>query len=466
MHGNNGSIDNDPAAAMRYTESRLSLYAEALITDIKKKIVPFIENFDGSEEEPTVLPSLMPNLLINGASGIAAGYATNIPPFNAQELLDALIKRIDSPECKLETIINIMPGPDFPTGGIILNKENMKDIYETGRGRIFIRSKIELASKKQAFITQIPYEVNKADLIDEINECADKFDTLNIKDCHDETDQNGLSICINFSDTENFEFVKNFLFKNTSLQISYNFNMIAIKDRKPCMFSIFTYLDSFIQHCENIVLNSTKFDLAEVKKRKEVVVGLIKAIKMIDVIIDLIKKSTNKQNAKEKLVAQYKFSEVQAESIVSLRLYSLSNSDVTALEHELSELNKLIDEYTKIISDKDYRNSHIKNIFRGFKKLFKFPRRTQFSEESVANIKIESSEVVEDKDVYVVVTKDGYIKNVPQRSFESSVYEEMGLRENDIQIFQTKTSQKNKLIFVTNKGNYFATPIHKIESDK
>jgi topoisomerase-4 subunit A len=466
MHGNNGSIDNDPAAAMRYTESRLSLYAETLITDIKKKIVPFIENFDGSEEEPTVLPSLMPNILFKGSSGIAAGYATNIPPFNSGELLDALIKRIDSPECRIETILNVMPGPDFPTGGIILNKENMKDIYETGRGRIFIRSKIELRTKKQAFITEIPYEVNKADLIDEINECAEKFDTLNIKECHDETDQNGLSICINLSDAENFEFVKNFLFKNTSLQISYNFNMIAIKDRKPCMFSILVYLDSFIKHCENVVLNSTKFDLAEVKKRKEIVVGLIKAIKMIDIIIDLIRKSDNKQNAKEKLISQYNFSEVQAESIVSLRLYSLSNSDVTALEKELAELNKLIEEYTKIINDNDYRNSYIKNIFRGFKKIFKFPRKTQFSEESVINLKIESSEVVEDKEVYLVVTKDGYVKNVPQRSFESSIYEEIGLKENDIQIFQAKTSQKNKLIFVTNKGNYFATQIHKIESGK
>jgi topoisomerase-4 subunit A len=465
MHGNNGSIDNDPAAAMRYTEARLSLYAETMIKYIKKDTVPFIENFDGSESEPTILPSLLPNLLINGASGIAAGYATNIPPFNITELLDSLIKRIDSPDCYVETINRILPGPDFPTGGIILGKENMKEVYETGRGKIFIRAKIDLVSKKQAFITEIPYEVNKSDLIDEINECADKYDVLNITECHDETDQNGISICINFKNTDNFEFVKNFLFKNTSLQISYNFNMIAIKDKKPCAVGILTYLDSFISHCETIILNATHYDLDKAERRKEVVEGLLNAIKIVDQVIQLIRKSENKQNAKQQLMTQFKFSEIQAESIVTLQLYRLSHFDVASLQEEKDKLISLINEYRQIINDKQYRNNHIKNIFKEYKKMFKCKRRTQFSDEQ-AQINIEQNQIVEDKEVYIVVTKDGYIKNVSPRSFDASKYEEIGLKEADAQIFQSKTSQKNKLILFTSKGKYLITPIHTIEQTK
>jgi topoisomerase-4 subunit A len=462
MHGNNGSIDNDPAAAMRYTESRLSLYSEMLIKDIKKSTVKFIENFDGSENEPTVLPTLLPNLLINGASGIAAGYATSVPPFNINEVLDCLIKRIDAPNCTMDTIIKTMPGPDFPTGGIILNKEEIRKAYETGRGRINIRSKIELRSKKQAYITEIPFEVNKADLIDEINDCAEKYDVLNIMECHDETDQNGISICITLKNSDNFDFVKNFLFKNTSLQISFNFNMIAINERKPCMVDMFTYLDTFIQHCNTIVLNATNFDLDKAKKRSEIVTGLIKAIKIVDAIVDLIRKSENKSSAMQGLMNKFQFTEVQADAIVNLKLYRLSNNDVSELETELTEINSLISEYEKIVNDKDYRAEHIKNIYREYKKIFKTPRRSEISDEE-AIINIDQTETVEDKEVYLVVTRDGYIKNVPPRSFNLSEYEEMGLKEGDVQIAHFKTSQKNKLVLVTSKGNYVVTPIHKVE---
>jgi topoisomerase-4 subunit A len=465
MHGNNGSIDNDPAAAMRYTEARLSLYAETMIKYIKKDTVPFIENFDGSESEPTILPTLLPNLLINGSSGIAAGYATNIPPFNVIELLNALIKRIDSPECHLETILNILPGPDFPTGGIILGQENMKEIYETGRGKIYIRSKIELVNKKQAFITEIPYEVNKSVLIDEINECADKYDVLNISECHDETDQNGISICINLKNSDNFDFVKSFLFKNTSLQISYNFNMIAIKDKKPCAVAMLVYLDSFISHCETIILNATHFDLDKAEKRKEIVVGLLKAIETVDQIIKIIRESNNKQHAKEQLIAKYKFTELQADAIVTLQLYRLSHFDVDSLKTELEKLNLQIDEYRKIINDKMYRDSHIKAIFSEYKKTFKFKRRTAFSDEQ-AVINIQQQAIVEDKEVYIVVTRNGYIKNVSTRSYDASQYDEIGLNEGDIQIFQAKINQKNKLFLFTNKGKFISVLIHEIEQTK
>jgi topoisomerase-4 subunit A len=466
MHGNNGSLDNDPAAAMRYTESRLSLYAELLIKNIRKETVPFIENFDGSEIEPTVLPSLLPNLLINGANGIAAGYATNIPPFNVVELLECLIARIDSPNSRLETILNIMPGPDFPTGGIILNKEGIREAYETGRGKINIRSKIELRTKKQAYITEIPYEVNKAELIDEINEQAEKYDILNINECHDETDQNGVSICINLYNSDNFDFVKNFLYKNTSLQIAYNFNMIAINNRKPCLMGILPYLDAFIKHCDTITLNATNFDLNKAISRKEIVTGLIKAIKVVDQVIDLIRKSNDKQNAKQELMNKMKFTEIQAESIVNLRLYRLSSSDVSELEEELKQLNALIDEFTKIVKDKKYRDNHIKGIFREYKKLFKDnKRKSSFSDEEV-NISIDVSETIEDKEIYMIVTRDGYLKNVSIKSFENNEYNDIGLKEGDVQITQFKTNQKNKIIIVTNKGRYVCISIHKIEQTK
>ncbi|MDE7433975.1 MAG: DNA gyrase subunit A, partial [Mycoplasmoidaceae bacterium] len=282
MHGNNGSIDGDSPAAMRYTECRLSNFGQLMTENIEKDTVKFIPNFDNSEDEPTVLPTLLPNLLINGSNGIAAGYATNIPPFNFCEVVDAIITRIDSPNCFVSSILKVMPGPDFPTGGVILNTEGIKQCYETGKGKITIRAKIEKVDSKKAVITQIPYETNKSQIIRNISELIGKYDTLNISEVLDESDRNGICIALTLKQGANFDFIKNFLFKNTQLQISYSMNMVAIKDAKPYQMPILFILDAFIEHADNIILSSSKFDLKKASERKEIIEGLIKVIRILD----------------------------------------------------------------------------------------------------------------------------------------------------------------------------------------
>jgi topoisomerase-4 subunit A len=465
MQGCNGSLDGDGAAAMRYTESRLTQYAEMMVEGIKKNTVPLIPNYDGGEVEPAVLPSLLPNLLINGASGIAAGYATNIPPFNPNEVFDAVIARIDSPNCHLETIKNLMPGPDFPTGGFIHNLQGIDDAYATGKGKIVIRAKIDLVGKKQAFITQIPFEVNKAHLIDEIQDLAEQHESLNIIDCHDESDENGVSICINLKSTDNFDFVKNFLFKNTQAQVSYAINLTAIKDHKPYTMSILFILDAFIEHITEVTINAAKFDLAKAKLRKEVIEGLIKAISIIDEVVALIRRSTDKVSAKQALITKLLFTEVQAEAIVTLRLYRLTNSDVTELQEELKQIIEAIREFELIANDKTYRNNYIKNKLRSSKKLFNTPRKSVFSNEDATTV-IDQNDIIEDRDNYLIITKDGYLKNVPTKSVVLSSPEELKIKEGDIPVAQFKSNQRHKLILITSKGNYVSIPVYKIETTR
>jgi len=357
MHGNNGSIDGDSPAAMRYTECRLSRFGQSMVDDIKKDTVKFINNFDDSEVEPTVLPTFLPNLLINGSSGIAAGYATNIPTFNPNEVLDAIIYRIDNPHCHLDTLMRIMPGPDFPTGGIILNQEGIKNAYQTGKGKISIRSKIELVNPKLAIIKEIPYETNKSQLIKQLDELKDKYETLNINEVRDESDKNGVSIALELKNSSNFDFVKNFLFKNSQLQISYAINMVAIKDRKPYLMPIDFVLDAFIEHINDVGIKACQFDLKKAQARLEIVKGLIKAINILDDVINLIKQATDKASAKQALIDQLFFSENQAEAIVNLRLYRLSNSDVTSLKNEQETLQSLINELELLINNKTARDN-------------------------------------------------------------------------------------------------------------
>jgi topoisomerase-4 subunit A len=466
MHGNNGSLDNDPAAAMRYTESRLSAYAETMVSNIKKNTVNFIENFDGSEIEPTVLPSLLPNLLLNGAQGIAAGYATNIPTFNLIELLDSAIARIDSPNCRLETIMNIMPGPDFPTKGIILNNSDIRGVYETGRGKIIVRATMEQVGKRQIYVRDIPYETVKCDIIDQINVCAEEVESLGIDIARDESDSSGVCICIEMKPNFNYDLVKNYLYKNTSLQVNYNANMISIKDRKPYMMTILGYLDAYIAHVNDVIVKSTQYDLDKAKIRREIVTGLIKAISIIDDVVSLIRRSSDKADAKNGLINKMHFSELQSEAIVSLRLYKLSNTDLDGLRNELKELELIITEYELILNDKSYRDNKIKAILRGYKKEFGVARQTQFSNESSTDIKIEVADVIEDRANYLVITKDGYLKNIPTKSFAASEYSELKIKEGDVPVAQFESNQRNKLILITSKGNYVSIPVFKIESTK
>jgi topoisomerase-4 subunit A len=465
MHGNNGSIDGDSAAAMRYTECRLSLYGQSLINNIKKNTVKFIDNFDGSESEPTVLPSLLPNVLINGASGIAAGYATNIPPFNPTEVIDAIIARIDSPNCHLDTIMKIMPAPDFPTGGFLVGTENMRSIYETGKGKITIRAKFELVNNKQAYITEIPFETTKSSIIRNIEELANTHDFLNINEVRDESDKNGVSICIEFKNSKNFDTIKNFLFKNTQLQISYGVNMVVIKDRKPHLMSILFFLDSFIEHVDRIIVAELKFDLEKAKSRREIVIGLIKAIKILDDVISLIRKSSDKANAKENLMNKMSFTEQQAEAIVTLRLYRLSNSDIEELNKELNELNNIIVELELLFSDKEHRNNYIKNKLREYKKIFASKRRSVLSKED-ANIVIDQTDTIENVNRIIVVTRDGYLKSMSNASFSTSKIEELKLKDGDIPLKIFVSNLRDKIILISSKGKYISIPTFKIEQTK
>jgi topoisomerase-4 subunit A len=465
MHGNNGSLDGDSPAAMRYTECRLSQFGEMMLDSIKKNTVPFISNFDDSEVEPTVLPSLLPNLLINGASGIAAGYATNIPPFNPSEVIDAIITRIDSPTGYLSTILKIMPGPDFPTGGIILNPEGIKQAYETGKGRITIRAKIEQQSAKLAYITEIPYETNKSSIIRNIQELIDEHDTLNITEVRDESDKNGVCIALELRNGKSFEFAKNFLYKNTQLQIYYSLNMVAIKNRKPYQLPMLDILDAFIEHINNTIVASSKYDLAKAKARKEIVTGLIKAIKMLDDVVELIRRSNDRASAKKVLIDRLMFSESQAEAIVNLRLYRLSNSDVSQLNKELLELDEQIAQLELLINDKEYRHNFLKNTLRNYKKIYSSKRKTQISNDE-SKIEIDQNDVIEDRENIMVITRDGYLKNIPKRSYSNSEYDRLKIKEGDIPIAQFVSNQRDKTILITTKGNYISIPTFRIETTK
>lgn len=465
MHGNNGSIDGDGPAAMRYTECRLSRFGQTMTENIDKNTVEFVNNFDDSDHEPTVLPTLLPNLLINGANGIAAGYATNIPPFNLNEVIDAVITRIDSPNCHLKSILNVMPGPDFPTGGIILNQQGIIDAYNTGKGKINIRANIEQISAKQINITSIPYETNKSLIVRQIDEIKDKYDVLGIKEVRDESDKNGVCIVIETTNGKNFEIIKNILYKKTQLQISYAMNMVAICDHKPVQFPILLALDSFIKHANNIVISSSQYDLDKALKRQEIVVGLIKAIKIIDDVIDIIRKASNKDDTKLRIINNLQFTSLQAEAIVNLKLYRLSNTDVSELNKELLELGEQIEELKLLINNPQYRNNYLKGKLREFKKIFNAKRLSSFSNEEI-KIQVDELDTIEDKDMIVICSRDGYLKSLSKQTYSSIEYNTINVKQGDLPVSQFISNQRDKVVLITSKGNYINIPTYKIDQTK
>ena len=335
IHGNNGSMDGDQAAAYRYTEAKLAHISKELLGDLEKDTVKWAPNFDDRFLEPTVLPAKFPNLLVNGANGISAGYATNIPPHNLGEIIDATIKRIDSPNCRLDTILEIVKGPDFPTGAIVEGKQGIIDAFTTGRGKVIVKSKTEFKKEKgreQIIITEIPFDVNKATLVQKIDSLRIDKKIDGIAEVRDETDREGLRIAIDLKSGANKEFILNYLLKNTDLQISYNYNMVAIVNRTPKTLGIIPILDAYIDHFTEVITNRTKFDLAAYQKEFNIVSGLIKAISILDEVIKTIRSSKNKSDAKVNLVEKYDFTIEQAEAIVMLQLYKLTNTDVVVLE--------------------------------------------------------------------------------------------------------------------------------------
>ncbi|ULV81280.1 DNA topoisomerase IV subunit A [Staphylococcus aureus] len=465
MHGNNGSIDNDPPAAMRYTEAKLSLLAEELLRDINKETVSFIPNYDDTTLEPMVLPSRFPNLLVNGSTGISAGYATDIPPHNLAEVIQATLKYIDNPDITVNQLMKYIKGPDFPTGGIIQGVDGIKKAYESGKGRIIVRSKVEEETlrngRKQLIITEIPYEVNKSSLVKRIDELRADKKVDGIVEVRDETDRTGLRIAIELKKDVNSESIKNYLYKNSDLQISYNFNMVAISDGRPKLMGIRQIIDSYLNHQIEVVANRTKFELDNAEKRMHIVEGLIKALSILDKVIELIRSSKNKRDAKENLIEVFEFTEEQAEAIVMLQLYRLTNTDIVALEGEHKELEALIKQLRHILDNHDALLNVIKEELNEIKKKFK-SERLSLIEAEIEEIKIDKEVMVPSEEVILSMTRHGYIKRTPIRSFNASGVEDIGLKDGDSLLKHQEVNTQDTVLVFTNKGRYLFIPVHKL----
>lgn len=465
MHGNNGSMDGDPPAAMRYTEARLSEIAGYLLQDIEKKTVPFAWNFDDTEKEPTVLPAAFPNLLVNGSTGISAGYATDIPPHNLAEVIDATVYMIDHPTAKVDKLMEFLPGPDFPTGAIIQGRDEIKKAYETGKGRVVVRSKTEIeklkGGKEQIVIIEIPYEINKANLVKKIDDVRVNNKVAGIAEVRDESDRDGLRIAIELKKDANTELVLNYLFKYTDLQINYNFNMVAIDNFTPRQVGIVPILSGYIAHRREVILARSRFDKEKAEKRLHIVEGLIRVISILDEVIALIRASENKADAKENLKVSYDFTEEQAEAIVTLQLYRLTNTDVVVLQEEEAELREMIAMLAAIIGDERTMYNLMKKELREVKKKFATPRLSTL-EDTAKVIEIDTASLIAEEDTYVSVTKAGYIKRTSPRSFAASTLEEIGKRDDDRLIFVQFAKTTQHLLMFTTLGNVIYRPIHEL----
>ncbi len=464
MQGNNGSIDGDSAAASRYTEARLSEIANEMLKDIDKDTVAMAPNYDDTLLEPTVLPSRFPNLLVNGTTGISAGYATNIPPHNLGEVIDATVYRIDNPNCRLETIMNYIKGPDFPTGAIIEGINGIKSAYETGRGKIIIKSKVKI-EKNKIIITEIPYEVNKALLVRKMDEIRIDKKLDGVIEVRDESDKEGLQIAIDLKKDANAENILNYFYKNTELQVSYNFNDVVIAGRRPMLMSLLGILDAYIEHQREIVTRRSEFDLKAAKARYHIVEGLIKALSILDEVIKTIRASKNKQDAINNLIEKYEFTEKQADAIVTLQLYRLTNTDVVALEEEMKKLESEMKKLEAILADSTILNKVIKDELREIKKKYATPRKSEIRDE-ITEIKIDTESMIPKEDVVVVVTNEGYIKRTSIRSFAASNIEDLTLKENDYVVGLYNMNTLDTLLVFTNLGNYLYIPVHEIPDMK
>ena len=469
MSGNNGSIDGDGPAAYRYTESRLAKISEEFLRDIDKNTVEMAPNYDDTLLEPTVMPVRFPNLLVNGSTGISAGYATNIPPHNLGEIIDATIKRIDSPNCRLETILEIVKGPDFPTGGTVEGKEAIRKAYETGKAKVVLKSKYEFAKakgKEQIIITEIPYEVNKSLLVEKIDNIRIDKKIDGILEVRDESDKDSnIRIVIDIKSGANKELILNYLLKNTELQINYNYNMVAIVNRRPKLIGILPMLDAYIAHKKEVIKRRSEFELNTYKSDVHLTEGLVKAISILDDVIRVIRASKDRNDATNNLVKEFGFTFNQADAIVKLQLYRLTNFDIQALKEKLKALLEMISILEQILSDEDALNTEMKKELREVKKEFGRPRRTEIKDE-VSEIKINAEDLIIKENVVLVLTKDGYLKKVNMKSFNSSNLSDNTLKPGDYVINMYETNTLNKLIIFTSRGNYIYVPIHELPFSK
>ncbi len=461
MHGNNGSIDGDSPAAYRYTEARLSKIANEMLRDIDKDTVEFAPNFDDTTIEPTVLPARFPALLVYGSQGISAGYATNIPPHNLNEIVNATIHRIDYPNCQLDTLMKYVQGPDFPTGGIVEGKEGIIDAYKTGRGRIIIKCKYEIEESKTGksiIITEIPFEVNKAQMVKKMDDIRIDKKIDGIVEVRDESAAD-VRIVIDLKKNANTDLVINYFLKNTDMQISYNFNVVSIVNRRPKLLGLEAALDAFIAHQKEVVRRRTAFDLRHAKARYHILEGLIKCISILDEVIKVIRASKNKADAKDNLVKEFDFTIEQAEAIVTLQLYRLTNTDVVALEEEMKELEKKISIWEQILNNEEALKHVMKKELQNINKEYVTPRLTEIKDE-ITEIKIDQTAMIPKEDVVVAITKDGYIKRTSFRSYSSSNPEDMILKENDYLLGIYEMNTTDTILVFTSGGNYLHIPVH------
>lgn len=468
MQGNNGSIDNDPAAAMRYTEARLSPIASELLKDIDKETVQMALNFDDTEYEPTVLPAKYPNLLVNGATGISSGYATDIPPHNLEEVIDATIYRILHSHCSLDDLMKFIKGPDFPTGAIVEGINGIRKAFETGKGKVVVRSQTKIVEEKnmnKIVVTEIPYEVNKAELVRKLDEIRFQKNIDGIIEVRDESDRNGLSIVIDLKKDVDVQNTLNYFYKNTDLQKNYNYNMVAIKNKRPVCMGIVEILDGYIDHQIDVVTKRSLFDLKKAQERKHIVDGLIKAISILDDVVHTIRHSHDKQDAKKNLQLQYHFTEKQAEAIVMLQLYRLTNTDIVSLEKEKQELETLIQTLNDILNSDQVLRKVIVDELKQIKKQYPSPRLTQIKHE-VQEIVIDEEAMILPEDIYVSITRDGYVKRISQRSYKASENIAFGKKDDDVLLDLHFANTLDKLLIFTDKGNYLFIPIHKLEEFK
>ena len=468
MHGNNGSIDDDPPAAMRYTEARLSKNASLLLEDTRREIVPMTNNYDDTELEPTVLPARYPLLLVNGSTGIASGYATNIAPHNLNEVISAAIYRINNPDCTIDELMEIVKGPDFPTGGIVMGKDAIREVFRTGKGKVILRSKCEVVEGKTAnsiIITEIPYEVVKSQLVKRISDLYLEKDLEGVLDVRDESGRNGLRIVVDLKKEANADVILNYLYKNTDLQTNYSYNCIAIVNHSPVLLSLAGFLDCFIDHRRQVVLNRSIYLRDSKKSRLHIIEGLIKAISILDSVIELIRKSKDKKESKRRLCEAFLFTEEQAEAIVNLRLYRLSNTDIAELKEEFANLTKEISELESIINSKAVLDNLLCKELRQINELCPIKRKTEIIDK-VEEIVIDKMSMIPNEPCYITLSRDGYLKRFSPRAFNANENQFPYVKENDSLIGIKPCDTVDTLLVFTNKGNYGYIPVYRIDEAK
>ena len=462
MHGNKGSIDGDPAAAMRYTEAKMAKASQYLLQDIDKRTVGFVPNFDDEELEPVVLPARFPNLLINGASGISSGYATEIPSHNLKEVIQGTIYRMRHPESSLAQIMRYIKGPDFPTGGIVQGIEGIKDAFETGRGKVILRAKTQLESDK-IIIEELPYDVNKATLVRKIDELRFSKKIDGIKEVRDETSKEGLRIVIDIKKSFEADQVLNFLMKKTDLVKSYHYNMVAIHDQRPMQMGLLALLDAYITHQKEVVTNRANYDLRLAKKRLHIVDGIIRMTEVIDEVIALIRASKNKASAKSELMNALGFTDEQAEAILILQLYKLSNTDVDALKNEKADLEATIERLTRILSNEEELEQSIEDELRGLLKEISHERLTLIEEE-IEKITVEEQALIKHEQMMLGISQEGYVRLSSFRSFSAT--DEATFKDGDGFRLVQEVSTLDTLLVFLKSGDYLFYPIYKIPESK